>query len=213
MMHLVALTLLLMLLPLSTAHAGVIDLQFVHTFDNCEDIGHAPGGLACNLYRFDNGFTARPLPLSLGFYLTGNAGIDTVDLQRGLRIDTNGPAFDLLSWTGIMRFGLTPTALPVLLTSSAGGRAILNPRIDLSNGWCLDNSTPTTHFSGPDWSGLTWVQMRLTDSLETPDAPLCLNGAGGYTLQSITIDVVPEPYALLLLGVGGLLLVRRIKRA
>jgi len=128
---------------------------------------------------------------------TGNTqylGLDTVSSSVSVVRFTNiaGENFDLLSLD--VMYTPSPNFEDQIVTSSAGGGMLLS-------------AAGIQYFSGPSWTNLSWIDIRSTVPIVT------LPIAAGF--DTITLQTVPLPPALLLFGSGlmGLLGLARRKAA
>src|SRR3989344_1709335 len=121
-------------------------------------------------------------------------GLDTVSSSVSVVRFTNiaGENFDLLSLD--VMYTPSPNFEDQIVTSSAGGGMLLS-------------AAGIQYFSGPSWTNLSWIDIRSTVPIVT------LPIAAGF--DTITLQTVPLPPALLLFGSGlmGLLGLARRKAA
>jgi len=164
-------------------HGPLLIDNFLFTPESRMGVGLIPGSTTNHWLGFDKEpSVTNPNYPGLGF--AANGGLVWVDLM--------GDPFSLLSLDP-----MGPVA-PYTVASSNGGSFTLSPF-----GWPL----PTQHFSGPEWTNVSWLEFRFPES-----------AGGTYGFDNLRVDVsstsVPEPGTAWLVGLGGLALfaVARRKR-
>jgi PEP-CTERM motif len=181
---------------IAPAHAE----NLVLTFD---DIAAAPASLFDNLnYR---GFIFSPTcHIDLGSTIGEGGGGGWTSNYIGTdgsgcngsppRLNPNyiGPATTANNWMYITRAdgtpftlqGFQPVAAPFVLSSSAGGNRAITAFNPSGSGWAYQS------FSGPDWTDVQWLLVTQA------------NGGTPKGFDNFAVQVVPEPAAYALMGLG-----------
>ena len=89
-----------------------------------------------------------------------------------------------------------------------GGEAIAYE--DMSTDWAPYEFTMELPDYGVDENGYTWMELSVTDRVGWR-GDLASDWGGTFFLDDISVTVVPEPATMILLGLGGLSILRRRK--